>query len=456
MIRNSLSIFNSNKKKYRAIFLTLAVIAFFRLGVKMLNYLYWEENGWRRILWHNYYKQTENIDYVYLGSSHVYCDLNPEILDEKNGKNNFNLSTQSQRLIESYYLLKEADRDNKIEKVYLELYYVPSTGEAGIYKDKGTILNSWGNTDYMKYSFNKIDAIVHMNPLKYYPETVFPFIRYREHLIDGSWISARANEKSTENYKKYIYNDGTSEYKDKGYWYVTIELANLFWRKDRTPKEMLLTEDAETYLRKIITYCQDNGIEITLFSSPIYELQPMATEYYDSYAKSVKKIAAEYGVPYYDFNMVKEEYLPIQYPKYFWDVGHLNAKGAELYTNFFHQVVAASPEEKKYFYDSYREKLENSEARVLGLYYYYTTEEDELSEDDEPGKTICNMVIAAYRETELEYQIFLTPENEETMLLQDFSTNKKFNVPAEEHGVCKIVWRSKKDGEVMGSMKVLY
>lgn len=218
---------------------------------------------------------------------------------------------------------------------------------------------------------------------------------------------------------------------------------------------MILTEDAEAYLRKIITYCKDNGIGITLFTSPIYELQPMATENYDSYAESVKKIVAEYGVPYYDFNMVRAEYLSIQYPKYFMDVEHLNAKGAEPYTNFFHQVVSAQPEEnKKYFYDSYREKLENSKARVLGL-YYYMAEESELSEGDIPGNTI-RMVIAAYRETELEYQIFLKPENKETMLLQDFSTNRKFNVSAGEHGVCKIVWRSKKGGEVMGSMEVLY
>lgn len=202
MIRHSLFIFSSNKKKCRAVFLTLMAIAFFLLGVKILNYLYWQEDEWSRILWHNYYKQTENIDYVYLGSSHVFCDLNPKILDEKNGKNNFNLATSSQRLIESYYLLKEADRKNKIENAYLELYYIPSTGVEGEYKDKGTVLNVLSHTDHMKYFWGKADALFHMIPLKYYPEMIFPFIRYREHLMDGNWIKDRANAKAAKNHKK--------------------------------------------------------------------------------------------------------------------------------------------------------------------------------------------------------------------------------------------------------------
>lgn len=473
MIRRSSSIFNfntggkadkaavhfapqtNNRRKCRVLFLTLAVIVFFLLGVKSLNYLYWQEDKWSRILWHNYYRQKEKIEYVYLGSSHVYCDLNPEILDGKNRKNNFSLSTGSQRLIESYYLLKEADRGNRLEKAYLELYYIPSTGGAGVYKDKDTVSNGWRNTDYMKYSFHKIDALLGMNPAKYYPEAFFPFVRYREHLADGSWISARANEKNTDNYKRYIYNDGVTEYRDKGYYFTTAELTNLSFGRDRAVREMTLTEDAETYLRKIITYCQKRKIEITLFVSPIYELQPMATENYDGYADSVKRIAAEYGVPYYDFNMAKEEYLPIQKPEYFMDVGHLNAKGAEIYTSFFYQIVSASPEENaEYFYDSYREKLENSKARVLGL-YYYPAEESELSEGDEAGKT-TRMIVASYGEAELEYQISLTPDDGETVLLQDFSPNKKFNVSAEEDGVCKIVWQSAKDGREMGSMEVRY
>lgn len=457
MVRRGLSNFIFDKKKYEAVFLTLAFIVFFLLGVKFLNYLYWQEDDWSRVLWHNFYKQSENIDNVYLGSSHAFCAINPEILDEKNEKNNFNMATSGQRLIESYYVLKEINRHHKIENVYLELFYNPSTGVLGDYQNRISIQVGWRTMDHMRFSPLKAEALFLMNPKRYYGEAFFPFMRYREQLMNNDWIKLMSDYKGAENYKNYIYIDANKdiEYRDKGYFYTTSELANLSFGRDITPEEMYLTKDAENSLRKIIAYCQKRNISITLFSAPMYEIEPISVENYDNYANQIKKIADEYAVPYYDFNMTKEEYLPIQNPEYFFDIGHLNTKGAEIYTNFFYQVVSASPKEnEKYFYDSYEEKLKNGKPRVYGL-YFYGADVVELQEGDEPGETV-RMAVASNRETELEYQIVLTPDGGETFLLQDFSTNKKFNVSMQEHGVCEIVWRSVEDKGKTESMEVRY
>lgn len=449
MIRHNLFISNFNIRKIGAIFLVFAVIICFLAGNSILNYLYWAEDNWCRILWHNYYGRTENIEYLYLGSSHVYCDLNPEILGEKNEKNNFNMAVGSGRLIDSYYLLKEAERHNKIEKVYVEMYYCLSTGVHGNYQERESTQIGWRWVDYMKPSFYKMATMASMNPIRYYPEAMFPFIRYREHLMDGNWIRERNNAKSQEDYKNYNYNDGVSEFRDKGYYYTTRELGNLLFNRDRKPEEMQLTEDAETYLRKIVEYCQRKDISITLFSSPMYEIQPISTGNYDCYADQIKDIATEYGIAYYDFNMVKEEFLPIQNPEYFMDIGHLNAKGAEIYTDFFHQVVTAPPDEnEKYFYHSYQEKLENTEPKVYGIFYYDVKE-------NESGKN-RKMEIASNRDSELEYQIFLTVGDEERHMLQDFTENKEFCISPEEHGVCQIIWRSKNDRKNTESMEITY
>lgn len=449
MIRHNLFISNFNIRKIGSIFLVLAAIICFLAGNSILNYLYWAEDDWCRILWHNYYGRTENIEYLYLGSSHVYCDLNPEILDEKNGKYNFNMAIPSERLIESYYLLKETEGHNTVEKVYLELYYNPSTGVSGDYRRKDSVQNGWRCTDYMKPSFYKILTMVSMNPTRYYPEAMFPFIRYREHLMDGNWIKDRNNVKSQEDYKNYIYNDGVNEFRDKGHYYTTRELENLLFYRDRKPEEMQLTEDAETYLRKIIEYCQGKDISVTLFSSPMYEIQPISTGNYDCYADQIKGIATGYGIAYYDFNMVKEEFLPIQNPEYFMDIGHLNAKGAEIYTDFFHQVVTASPEEnEEYFYHSYREKLENTEPKVYGIFCYDV-------EESEPGKN-RKVEIASNRDSGLKYKIFLTVGDGERRMLQDFSENKEFCISSEEHGVCQIIWRSKNDRKNTESMEITF
>lgn len=110
-------------------------------------------------------------------------------------------------------------------------------------------------------------------------------------------------------------------------------------------------------------------------------------------------------------------------------------------------------ENKKYFYNSYSEKLEKSKERVYGL-YSYGAGETELEPDD-PDKT-RRMVIASNRDKELEYQVFMMPDEGETVLLQNYSTNKQFNISPQEHGICKIVWRSTGDKEKTKSMEVRY
>ncbi len=454
MIRHNLSISNF-KRKIRVILQIVGLLGVFFIGCKMMDYLYVAEDDWYRILWHNFYSQEKNIDCIYLGSSHVYKDLNPEILDERNRKNNFNMATSGQTLDNSYYVLKEAEQRNTIDEVYLEMYYRCSTGVTGDFQSKEALSRTWLNLDYMRFSLNKMKMLLNINPKKHYMDAFFPFIRYRKHLADSTWINKRVDYKQEENYKNYIYENENVRYLDKGYYESNIILKNPYYKMERMPNEIYMTEDAEYYLRKIIEHCQSEKIPIVLFSSPIYELEIISVGQYDNYRCDVQKIAEEYEVPYYDFNLVKEEYLPIQNPGLFMDIGHLNDNGAELFTNFFYEVVSSQPEDtEKYFYNSYEEKLASTEPEVFGI-YYRDAEESELQEGEEPGKTY-RMTIGSNRKDELEFQVYITPEGEDTVLLQDFSVNKEFNLPSDEHGVCKVIWRETGDTEDTHSLEVAY
>ena len=48
----------------------------------------------------------------------------------------------------------------------------------------------------------------------------------------------------------------------------------------------------------------------------------------------------------------------------------------------------------------------------------------------------------------MEYRILITPEESETMMIQEFNENPYFSVPADEHGVCTIVARKTGKEEV--------
>ena len=427
----------------------MAAILVFAGIVHELNYLYREANGsyvWYRILWHNYYEDRGKIDNLYLGSSHVYCDIDPRILNELSGQYNFNLATHAQALNGTFYLLREADRDNKLSHVYLEMYYACSVNDTAI----NTGYRNWNNTDYMEWSLNKIEYMLSNGGLDKCLENFIPFTRYRAKLGDGEYVRQITAYKQREDYQAFRCHGGEgeeyTEYMPQGFRYTT----RVYPEYDRSyGQEYVLTDDSigdksEQYCRKVIEYCRCKEIPITLFISPINDLQLISTEDYDHYINEVRKIAEEYEIPFYDFNLAKEQYLPLQQDQHFMDVGHLNSYGAAVFTPFFHKVVSGEEDEnEKYFYASYADKLKETAPAIYGIYY----------RSDEGSKTVW---IASNRDSEMEYRIILTPNEGEAYTVQDFDTNKEFSISQEEQGSCTITARMKGASEEIQTMEINY
>lgn len=421
-----------------------------------LNYIYVPDSEWERIVMHHLYEDEGKIENLFLGSSHLHNDIDPFLLDEKNGQYNFNLATPAQLMNGTFYLLKEADRKNPLSHVYIELYY-----NYHVKNDDNTEaiitepFRNWQVTDYMKFSSNKLAYMASITDTEEYPGILFPFTRYRSELDNWDHIRATMESKRGEEYINYesshYFEDGNGyeECRAKGFRYST----RIYQEKDRIYgqghilAQKPLAETSRYYLEKTISYCQKNNIPVTLFVSPIYELQVISTEGYDDYTGQIREIADEYGVDFYDFNLAKEEYLPIQQTKYFMDVEHLNANGAAMFTDFFWQVVSADPaENKNYFYDSYKEKLESKEPELYGIYY---REEEQIK----------RMWIASNRETGIEYRIVCMPgepEEREEYMVQDFSENKEFTVAGEEHGICTIAYRFSEKPELVQTIEIEY
>lgn len=442
-------------------------IFIFAIAVHSLNYMYvagFAEDEWERIVMHSFYGDKGKIENLYLGSSHVYCDLDPYQLDRLNGQYNFNLATPSQLMNGTYYLLREADQRNELSHVYVELYYFVST-KNNFDKDRDPIEESFlvntRVTDHMQISLNKICYLATMADVEKCPDLFFGFSRYRMHLDDWAYVRTAIERKRTAEYRNFQYHHdfddekGYDEYLPKGRFYSSREFLDQerLFAQNRILAEEPMAEESEAYLRKVITYCQERDIPITLFISPIYELQLISAEHYDNYLDQVREIAVEYGLDVYDFNLVGETYLPIQETRYFRDTGHLNAAGAELYTDFFYKIVSGDAKEnRKYFYDTYEEKLAHAEPEVYGIYY-----RDETGEDGET--TTRNMFVASNRSEGMEYRITMTPTAEgdaEPYMLQDFCENRAFQVDNREHGICAITYRMKETSGEEETIEIAY
>lgn len=176
-------------------------------------------------------------------------------------------------------------------------------------------------------------------------------------------------------------------------------------------------------------------------------MQLISTEGYDHYINEVREIAQEYGIPFYDFNLAKEQYLPIQQDRHFFDAGHLNCYGAAVYTPFFYEVVSGKEaENKEYFYASYADKLRGAAPAIYGIYY----------RDSEESEQTRIMWIASNQDSEMEYKVTLTPNEEEPYIVQDFDTNKEFMVSQDEHGICTITARMKESSGEIQTMEINY
>ena len=454
MIRNSL--FTSNSKLIarflqRLVTVGAAALVLF-LVLHIFDYLYVKEDNWTRILWHNYYR-AENIDNVFLGSSHVHCDIDPFILDEMNGMENFNMSIPFMRLNGAYYVLREMAGDHDLKNVYLELYYVPSTGEWGDVMSDVSLQWNWNITDHMRPSINKIQFMLSMSRRDKYLDTLFPFIRYREHIFDTPYISEQVGLKTSDDYRNYKLRyenengEPTLEYRDKGYHYNLGEMPEYtmaYPQEINLQTEGAMPSNTEEYLRKIIEYCQEKDIGITLFINPIYETQILSTIDYDDYHQQILTIADEYEIPFYDFNLCKSEYLDIMRRENFADAGHLNSVGAELFTPFLWEVLSGDSESnQEYFCQTYGEKILLDAPETYGLYYFYDGDAREYT-------------IASNRETEIEYKVTATTEEGEERIIQDFCVNKEFELQNGEHGMLTIVSRIKEQPEELRTLEIKY
>ncbi|MBD5520921.1 MAG: hypothetical protein HDR03_06795 [Lachnospiraceae bacterium] len=424
--------------------------------------MYVSENEWARFIWHCFYENNGKIDNVIIGSSHVFCDINPTQLDEINGQYNFNLSASALRMNGAYYLMKEADRNNSLSHVYLELYYPMITKD--VFNSNVDPINidyhwNWNNTDNMRFSLNKIEYMLDIAGPDKYVNICFPFSRYLAKLDMWDSVRQRIKKKQDSDYIAYKHyenhEDGSYiEYVKQGYSYNTKKFGNKVRLKEQTCilEENPMGEVSEKYLRKIIEYCQKKDIPIILFVSPIDELQLMSVVNYDNFLVQINNIADEYDVEFYDFNLAKEEYLSIQKGEYFRDEGHLNDSGATIFTAFFGEVMSrCAAENEKCFYNSYEEKLQDKSPAVYGLYY-----REYKSEESAQGEKYRKIWIASNRNEGMEYKVVMAPDEGEQYLVQDFTENKEFTIDADEHGMCTIMSRMTADPENMQSLEIQY
>ena len=225
----------------------------------------------------------------------------------------------------------------------------------------------------------------------------------------------------------------------KGYWKPSTNVMNdLTITQSRTPEDMKITNDSKRYLIKIIDYCVKNGIGLTLFVALMYELEPISTEGYDNYYNFVKDIAKEYEIPFYDFNLIKKEYLSLTKTDFI-NVGHLNERGAKKFTNSFMKVLEYEGNKEDFFYSTFEERMQETDSAFYGIYW-----------KDETDRKVA--VLAANQNMPFDFKVSLIGKDEENrklpeVVLQDWGETGEYIIPNSESGEIIVEWKLKNNSK---------
>lgn len=412
-------------KNFLVIFLCIVVMI---ICAKLFRFVLYDDSTFpSRAMMHEFY-QSENIDTLFVGSSHVYNSCVLEIMDEELGENTFNASSQGQFIDGSLAMVREAIKFNDIKHIYLELYYYKTERK---FSERKQLTETYLLADYLKFSPSKIAYLLKASSSEHWFNSFIVGRRNFDKITDFKYIESVIKNKSTDNYKNYkvpMNNKKNEIYRGKGY-IEAMNSSSLNWINSINYRFTidvlgLSGSDWEISLKEIIKLCKKNDIELTLFCSPLSELHIASLENYQEYHNYISSLATQNGLEFYDFNLLSNDYLNKNNMQIFKDDNHLNHIGAAQFSHLFADVIKKSIDFNDISFQTVQDMLNAEEPNILGVVRLRNTDK-------------C--YIAANRNS-LKYEILACPETGNEYYIKRFDNSNSFNLSQSEHGELYIKW----------------
>lgn len=356
-----------------------------------LQYLFAaDKDSYTRVMEHEMYTSEENIDILFLGSSHTYRQYIPSIIDDYLGGYSFNAGSSSQHIDGGLALLKEVGKGNNLDTVFLEV--CPSfKGE--VYSERTSFVETYIIGDYLHLGVNKIRYLLNAVSEEQYVNAFFPLLRNKQHYYEPGYIRNAIETKTDQGYLEYSH-PGNSEtdnewYEDRGYVANNEIVENENWSASERYKPIspnMFSDDELESLEEIVKYCKDNNIRLIFIATPLTDFNLSQYGNYDSGREQIEAFAKNNQIEFYDFNLCKPEYYTYESEK-FKDPSHLNCYGAEEYSRLIGRFFSGELSSKDVFYNSYKDKLSEMGNKVFGLIYSIETIENKKTVHFDPIAT---------------------------------------------------------------------
>lgn len=304
------------KKMIRAIAFILILAVAMMGAYKVLS---WKDTsgGYLSSTQQLYATQDNLMDVVFLGSSHVYCGVNPALLWEKYGISAFDMAVSGQDCDSTFHALKEVLKTQSPKVVCVDLY--------GLLYEKQDILgNVYRNMLSMRTSVNSVELV------RDYVEPQ----EQMDYILRWPIIHTRYQELT-----KYDFIQNEPSVYGRGF-VPTYEFGESYYPADAIActDAVPLDEKATTWLYSLIQLSQEEGFELVTFLAPMYLDGGQQMILNGAY-----EYLAGYGIEVIDFNKLSSQ-IKLDYQNDFCDNSHLNRFGADKLTSYFGTYLAETYE----------------------------------------------------------------------------------------------------------------
>lgn len=423
----------------------IAVIALLAAFNAALSFALVPYGSKSEVVWTQFDAQEE-IDTLFVGTSLTARALDPNAFDARYGTHSFNLATPNQTLEESLIGIQTAYERFHIGHVIIAFEYtcmqtgIPNKlGDAYLSQRSRFVspaqaiaANWWLLTQKgaseQTASINALFPWV-FNRVSYTPDAIRDNIAAKR---DGMGL-IEASEAGEPGWKYY----------GKGYGNYTealdynSEKVALFGEQEHFETFRFDQSKIDT-LNELCDYCAANDIELTVIAPPIpvFNVLAYAENYFDN-EQVVADILARHGIEYHDFTLAKPELFTTSHA-YFLDNSHLNVAGAEAFDLSlmrYMDMQRAEEDVNGLFY--------SPEEFLASVDYIDATMTDAVSTGDGVMITACAL---AGPSVSVEYQYWVSYDNANWELVQDYTPQSTCTFVPAEHGTINVRACARKAG----------
>ena len=262
-----------------------------------------------------YAMEKNSLDVVFIGSSNIHCNINPNVIWNEYGIASYDFSSDMQDLGTSYYYLKQMFKRQSPAVVVIDVW------EDGNVEEIDSLAAHFA-FDHMKLDKVKIEA-VYNRAKENWLEMLFPLITYHER-----WKELKQTDFS---YKKRDYNI----LKGSVIYMVTNEKP-----KPKLPEHIessKLPERTMFWLDSIIKLCNDNNCECIFIKTPY----SYCDEIVFSYLEGMQNYCNERKIPFLYMNKLVDQ-IGIDFTNDYVDEVHLNWNGQVKLSNYSGEYISSN------------------------------------------------------------------------------------------------------------------